>query len=203
MFLFILSWVSTLFQIVFLTLALASALYYLAELVEEYTVLAAKIIKYILIAVTVVYICLLVFEGFPWLMIAIGLVSNGIYSMLLKDFPFIDLTSPVFIASIASVFINHYLAFQHFSQVWYPFSEVLAYFTICLWILPFSFFVSLSASENVLPTATASGQESEDSSYDYPGQRSHRQLSILAFFNFLFRKTEEYLPTRTKTSKSY
>ena len=40
------------------------------------------------------------FEGFPWLMIGLGLVSNGIYSLLLKDFPFIELTSPVFIASI-------------------------------------------------------------------------------------------------------
>ena len=30
--------------------------------------------------------------------------------------------------------------------------QVMAYFTICLWLVPFSFFVSLSANENVLPT---------------------------------------------------
>ena len=30
--------------------------------------------------------------------------------------------------------------------------QVLAYFTICLWVVPFAFFVSLSANENVLPT---------------------------------------------------
>ena len=29
---------------------------------------------------------------------------------------------------------------------------MLAYFTICLWLVPFAFFVSLSANENVLPT---------------------------------------------------
>ncbi|KAK3739833.1 hypothetical protein QZH41_009075, partial [Actinostola sp. cb2023] len=176
-----------------------SALYYLAELVEEYTVLASKIIKYILIIVTLVYICLLVLEGFPWLMITIGLVSNGMYALLLKDFPFIELASPVFIASIVAVFINHYLAFQHFANVWYPFSEVLAYFTICLWVIPFAFFVSLSASENVLPTASTSGEDNQESSFDYPGQRSSRRHGILALFNFLSRKTEGYLPTRTKT----
>ena len=98
----------------------------------------------------------------------------------------------------AMVFVNHYLAFDYFSSVWYPFSEVLyhfivfvitvqtcicdyqgatkailepnlffgfysfqilAYFTICLWILPFAFFVSLSASENVLPTASTAPED--------------------------------------------
>lgn len=33
------------FHVLFLTLALAAALFYLAELVEEYTVLTAKVIK--------------------------------------------------------------------------------------------------------------------------------------------------------------
>lgn len=30
--------------------------------------------------------------------------------------------------------------------------QVLAYFTFCLWLIPFAFFVSLSAGENVLPS---------------------------------------------------
>ena len=33
--------------------------------------------------------------------------------------------------------------------------QVMAYFTICLWLVPFSFFVSLSANENVLPTTAS------------------------------------------------
>ena len=32
--------------------------------------------------------------------------------------------------------------------------QVMAYFTLCLWMVPFTFFVSLSANENVLPTFT-------------------------------------------------
>jgi hypothetical protein len=34
----------------------------------------------------------------------------------------------------------------------YPPLQVMAYFTICQWLVPFAFFVSLSANENVLPT---------------------------------------------------
>ncbi len=37
--------------------------------------------------------------------------------------------------------------------------QVLAYFTICLWVIPFSFFVSLSAGENVLPSTMQQGGE--------------------------------------------
>ena len=42
-FLYLLSWVSTVLQICFVTLAIAAGLYYLAELVEEYTVVTAKV----------------------------------------------------------------------------------------------------------------------------------------------------------------
>ena len=42
-FLYLLSWVSTVLQICFVTLTIAAGLYYLAELVEEYTVMTAKV----------------------------------------------------------------------------------------------------------------------------------------------------------------
>ena len=35
-----------------------------------------------------------------------------------------------------------------------PILQVMAYFTLCLWLVPFAFFVSLSANENVLPTTS-------------------------------------------------
>lgn len=37
--------------------------------------------------------------------------------------------------------------------------QVLAYFTFCLWIIPFAFFVSLSAGDNVLPSTMQPGGE--------------------------------------------
>ena len=42
-FLYLLSWVSTVVQICFVTLAIAAGLYYLAELVEEYTTMTVKV----------------------------------------------------------------------------------------------------------------------------------------------------------------
>ena len=35
----------------------------------------------------------------------------------------------------------------------YPaFSEIASFFGVCVWLVPFALFVSLSASDNVLPT---------------------------------------------------
>lgn len=67
---------------------------------------------------------------------------------------------------IALVLFNHWIWFNHFSfstlvsqpQSRYDpsslptFTEIASYFGICVWLVPFSLFVSLSASDNVLPT---------------------------------------------------
>ena len=89
---------------------------------------------------------------------------------LLSNFPFFSVSSPAFVMAVVMVLVNHYFAFSHFGEKYYPFSEVtnvvysfdsgfkllsfqvMAYFTLCMWLVPFAFFVSLSANENVLPT---------------------------------------------------
>lgn len=67
------------------------------------------------------------------------------------------------------VLLNHYLWFKHFSKnqqrayknmsSYYDtpdniptFTEIASYFGLCVWLVPFALFVSLSASDNVLPT---------------------------------------------------
>lgn len=47
-FIYLLSWLSLVIQISFVTLAIAAGLYYLAELIEEYTVANSRIIKYMI-----------------------------------------------------------------------------------------------------------------------------------------------------------
>jgi hypothetical protein len=73
------------------------------------------------------------------------------------------------IASVVLVLINHYVWFRHFSHhqerayqnmtSYYDtpsdiptFTEIASYFGLCVWLVPFSLFVSLSASDNILPT---------------------------------------------------
>lgn len=67
------------------------------------------------------------------------------------------------------VLLNHYVWFKHFSHrqerayqrmsSYYDlpddipsFTEIASYFGLCVWLVPFALFVSLSASDNVLPT---------------------------------------------------
>ncbi|EAW99784.1 testis expressed sequence 261, isoform CRA_b, partial [Homo sapiens] len=97
------------------------------------------------------------------------------------------------IHDLGLVVVNHYLAFQFFAEEYYPFSEVLAYFTFCLWIIPFAFFVSLSAGENVLPSTMQPGDDVV-SNYFTKGKRGKR-LGILVVFSFI---KEAILPSRQK-----
>lgn len=71
------------------------------------------------------------------------------------------------------VILNHFLWFSHFSTPRRPsspprynpsyrydrfdndipsFTEISSYFGICVWLVPFALFVSLSAGDNVLPS---------------------------------------------------
>jgi len=54
------------------------------------------------------------------------------------------------------------------------FTEIASYFGLCVWLVPFSLFVSLSASDNVLPT-----MGSEAPSRD-PDGKNRRQGMIKA-----------------------
>ena len=67
--------------------------------------------------------------------------------MLIPPIKVPNLPSP----QTAFLIINHYLAFSHFSSVYYPFNQIIGYFTLCLWLVPFAFFISLSANDNTLP----------------------------------------------------
>lgn len=104
---------------------------------------------------SVIYVLLIFFENFPMSMIFCGLLSQALHAIIMKNFPFVKFMSISFGGAVILLFANHWMAFKYFSQNYYNFSEVLAFFTICLWIVPFALFVSLSANDNVLPTTVA------------------------------------------------
>ena len=89
------------------------------------------------------------------------------------------------------VLLNHYLWFQHFSEPrdrprsYYQrgrpsstsqlytdlpaFSELASYFGLCVWLVPFALFVSLSAGDNVLPSMMGSAASATAAAPDAGG----------------------------------
>ncbi|KAK3765996.1 hypothetical protein RRG08_002239 [Elysia crispata] len=194
-FLYILTWIALLVQLCVATLSIAAGLYYLAELVEEYSVMTAKIIKYLIYITIAIHLCIIVFEDFSLYMTIGGLAGCVAHLFLLQDFPYFYLTSPAFVSSIALLLVNHYMAFAHFSTVWYPFQEVLAYFTMCLWLVPFVFFVSLSANENVLPTTSVIMEQDDSDVVSNYFRKNKKKMGLLSF---LKTAQDSVLPQRMR-----
>lgn len=115
----------------------------------------------------------MIVDRFPVWLSFISILSHLVYASNLRRFPLVKLSDPFFILSCLLVVLNHWLWFRHFSkppapshrvendwrqpyQVNYEampsFSEVASYFGLCVWLVPFALFVSLSAGDNVLPS---------------------------------------------------
>ncbi|XP_021251197.1 protein TEX261, partial [Numida meleagris] len=130
---------------------------------------------------TAVLLGLYLFERFPGVMVGVGLFTNLVYFGLLQSFPFIVLTSSNFLLSCALVILNHYLAFQFFAEEYYLFSEVLAYFTFCLWLIPFTTFplVPTPPIHNIPPFPVPA--DDVVSNYFTQGKRAQRSGLLLVF----------------------
>ncbi|CAH1379356.1 hypothetical protein MTP99_003188 [Tenebrio molitor] len=190
-FLTYISYLAIIVQLIFITIAIAAGLYYLAELVEEYSSIAKKCIWWTNTAVTVLYLLLWLFENFPTHMVGFGILAQISHFCILRHFPCVSLISLEFVAAVILLVLNHYFAFQYFAAVHYVFSEVVAYFVLWLWLVPFALFVSLSANDSVLPTITE--QSDADVVSNYFSKK--RKYGLLTFFNYA---KESLLPVRTK-----
>uniref|UniRef100_U5EY91 Protein TEX261 n=1 Tax=Corethrella appendiculata TaxID=1370023 RepID=U5EY91_9DIPT len=196
-FLGLLSYLSFLIQICFFTVSIAAGLYYLAELVEEFTVTAKKIISWIVILTTFIYLTFIFTENFSWLMIGCGIFAQGVHGLILKNFPYIKFLSIQFLSGVILLLVNHYFAFVYFQQNYHTFSEVMAYFTLCLWLVPFALFISLSANDNVLPTSNERTPLLRDNDVVTNYFSSKKKLGLLTLFDYA---KDSILPQRNKKS---
>ncbi|KAH8665183.1 transmembrane adaptor Erv26 [Tricladium varicosporioides] len=159
----------------FLTLAIASGLYYLSELVEEHTVIAKKLLTRMIYFVIGIQTLLWLIDGFPFKLSLLSIISHVVYLGNMRRFPVVKLSDPLFLTSCVLVLLNHYVWFTHFSNPALAapasrydmsnmptFTEIASYFGLCVWLVPFSLFVSLSASDNVLPTMGSEEPGSSD-----------------------------------------
>ncbi|KAJ5818294.1 hypothetical protein N7474_003885 [Penicillium riverlandense] len=166
-------YLGVIFGFAFLTLGIASGLYYLSEIVEEHTVLARRLLSRLIYSIIGVQTLLMIFDRFPIFLSLLSIGSHLVYASNLRRFPIVKLSDPLFILSCLLVGLNHWLWFRHFSQPIAPaqrsennwrqpykvdysdmpsFTDVASYFGLCVWLVPFALFVSLSAGENVLPS---------------------------------------------------
>ncbi|CAK7219831.1 erv26 super protein [Sporothrix curviconia] len=153
----------------FLTLAIASGLYYLSELVEEHTVFAKRFLVRLIQGIIGLQIVLFLIDCFPLWPTLLGIFAHVVYLGNMRRFPYVQLSDPLFLLSCGLVLLDHYVWFRHFSTTqqrayqnmssYYDspvniptFTQIASYFGICVWLVPFALFVSLSASDNVLPT---------------------------------------------------
>lgn len=132
-------------------------------------------------AVIGIQVLLCLVDGFPITLSALSIFSHVVYLGNMRRFPVVKLDDPLFLLSCGMLYlpaiqsftnhlqvlvlINHYAWFSHFSNPPYSaqrsrydqpllptFTEIASYFGLCVWLVPFALFVSLSASDNVLPT---------------------------------------------------
>lgn len=101
----------------------AAGLYYLAELVEEYTVIAKKIISYLVLTTTLIYVLFLFMDRLPWSMVLCGLIAQAMHGLIMANFPYVQFLSVPFIGAFSMLLVNHWLAFEFFAQNYYTFSE--------------------------------------------------------------------------------
>ncbi|KAI9782280.1 MAG: erv26 super protein [Peltula sp. TS41687] len=177
----LLGYIGVVLGFLFLTLSIASGLYYLSELVEEHTVTAKRLLTQLINLIILLHLLLALIDRLPLSLTAFSIASHLVYRLNLRRFPSVRLTDVWFLASCLLVVLNHWVWFRHFSSLSPPrpnaryyspmtsttaawddmptFKEVASFFGIMVWLVPFSLFVSLSAGEMVLPSMTSSSRE--------------------------------------------
>lgn len=122
--LYLLSYVSIVVHVCFVTISFAAGLYYISEIVEEYTERAKKTIKFLTIVTVVIYLLLMIGENFSWTILICGLLAQAVHLAILRNFPNIQIVSLEFPSAVLLLLVNHYLAYKHFQEVYYSLSEV-------------------------------------------------------------------------------
>ena len=143
--------------LLFVAVCLACGLYYLAELVEEHTTLTKRLMYVCTYAVLAAHPLFYLFEQLPLLAVLCGGATHACYLWLLKTFPYLHPLSPPFIASLVGLVGSHYFWLSHFLSHYHSTTHVLCFLLFAVWLVPFGFFISLSANESTLPDRLGGG----------------------------------------------
>lgn len=117
--------------------------------------LAKQVFRVLILAIVGLHVGLLLVDGLPVVNILVGICAHLCFLAVLATFPFFHITSGPFVGSCVLLGLDHLLWFRYFGTNYHPFAEVVGFFGLCVWLVPFLFFISLSANESTLPTAAA------------------------------------------------
>ncbi|GAA5850812.1 hypothetical protein JCM8547_009096 [Rhodosporidiobolus lusitaniae] len=215
----------------FVLLSLASGLLYVAEVIEEHSALAKTCGQYLIYAEVLLYLLLFFVDGLPVHIVVVGILAHLVYlGNFSRSWPIISLTSLTFIASCLLVLVHHFLSFRHFSarsassahQNRYThynaynrnhtsardeptFLDIATFFTVCVWLVPFYLFLSLSANDNVLPSAgeapsASSAKATSSSSARPPGVGVHPASPALSTSSAMSASSSARGHTRQRSS---
>ncbi|KAM7536941.1 hypothetical protein Aperf_G00000077980 [Anoplocephala perfoliata] len=147
----ILSYTTVLIYGFALLFCIAIGLFYLTELVEEYTVATGKIIRSSIYVVVLIQFTFPFFDGLSFTLTAIGILAHISYLQLLSTFPAFRFSSFSFILDCVLFILHHIVAFTTASLFTKDSVYILTYFTFFVWLVPFMFLLSLSANDDILP----------------------------------------------------
>lgn len=214
----LLSYVAAIAAFLFVTLSLASGLLWLAEVIEENSKFAKTIGVRAVYVIILLHIALYVFDHLPLRLIAFSIAAHLTYLQNFSaNWPLITLTSPSFLLSCVFVIADHFLWFFYFAHVtqearqrgriprgrlspyrreiqdtWVDpprFAEIATFFSICVWLVPLYLFLSLSAMDNALPTASGTTSPQPGHTPAPASQRTSLVRSLVAFIPIsLFQK---------------
>jgi hypothetical protein len=141
------------FAFVLGAMSVATGLFYLAELAEEFPTMTRRLLKALIVAVCCMMGLFAALDGMPLWRCCLTVAAHVLYGQLLPSFPWIKLTSPVCIASISAFILDNVSWYIFFisNGGQYPFWSVISFFLLCVWATPMGFFISLAATEDQLP----------------------------------------------------
>ncbi|KAI5165417.1 hypothetical protein NEIG_00973 [Nematocida sp. ERTm5] len=137
------------FAIVALSIGFIAFLYKSIHFIEEYPVRAKERIRLLIYSVWGMHFILL-FRGFSLWLIGFSCVCQLLFYNLLDDYPNIETAGAGFITAVVFAFINHMFFLSSMLKNRCGLLEIFFYFFIIVWAIPISFFLSLTANDEVI-----------------------------------------------------
>ncbi|KAJ5067212.1 tex261 protein [Anaeramoeba ignava] len=148
--------------LIFAIVSITTSLFYLSELTEKHILKMKELIKYSIIIIIMIFIFLWIFEKFSFFLISFGILSHFLYYKLLENYPKFRFVSLNSFFAFLSIVLNHVFWFVYFALINYDLIHVFSFFIICVWWIPFLYFISLQSEDLLIPLKTPANE------YDNP-----------------------------------